>query len=281
MIDNILKNMDENIEQDALWDRWHIDNGQTSLVRPARRPRPISFDANPEPIEIDLATSALVVIDMQNDFLEPSGWFAKDRGQNVEPLKSVVDPINNLAAAFRENQTPVIHLNWGVRADAANLPANSIDKASGCGAQKGYGDEGQMGRILVHGDWGARSIDEIKISDQDYHISKHRLSGFQDNELDQILRRMGVTTLFFTGVNIDRCVFATLMDGCFQGYDAILVEDACQTTSPTYVSDAILYLVRLLYGFTTKTGPILEAISGLEARPGQPPIHQKPQGETS
>lgn len=275
MTEHVSQNTGQQVDRSALWDRWHAVDGRTSMVRPHRNMRAISFDANPEAVEVDLASSALVIIDMQNDFLDPKGWFAHTREQDVEPLRHVVGPINSLAAAFRENQTTIIHLNWGVRPDTANLPANSVDKASGCGAQTGYGDEIQMGRVLVQGNWGSKSIDAITVADTDFQVNKHRLSGFRDNELDQMLRRLGVTTLFFTGVNIDRCVFATLMDGCFQGYDAILVEDACQTTSPAYVSDAILFLVRLLYGFTAKTASILEAIRG--PNPTQP----IPKGETS
>ena len=114
--------------------------------------------------------------------------------------------------------------------------------------------------MLVEGSWGSASVPAVDRDHTDLTVFKHRLSGFQDNELDQILRRLGVTTVFYTGVNLDRCVFATLMDGCFQGYDAVLVEDAATTVSPAYVSDAILYLIRLLYGFTTKTQALLEAI---------------------
>lgn len=262
MIENVFTNTDEKTEHPVLWDRWHVSEGHMSLVRHSRPAQPVSFEASPEPIEINLASSALLIIDMQNDFLAQEGWFAADRGQDVEPLKRIVEPINTLSSAFREQQAPIIHLNWGVRADTANLPANTLDKSSACGTRTGYGDKSQRGRVLVEGDWGSQSIDAIDIADTDFQVSKHRLSGFRDNELDQILRRLGVTTLFFTGVNIDRCVFATLMDGCFQGYDAILVEDACQTTSPAYVRDGILYLVRLLYGFTAEAEHILKAING-------------------
>lgn len=267
MIENSFNNADNKIGRPKLWDRWHAVEERTSLVRHTNMPCPVSFEANPEPVEVNLASSALLVVDMQNDFLEQEGWFADVRGQNVEPLKSVLEPINSLSAAFRENESPVIHLNWGVRPDTANLPANTLDKANACGTKTGYGDAISKGRVLVAGDWGAQSIDAINIADTDFHVSKHRLSGFRDNELDQMLRRLGVTTLFFTGVNIDRCVFATLMDGCFQGYDAILVEDACQSTSPAYVTDAILYLVRLLYGFTAQAAHILEALNGQRQTP--------------
>ena len=117
----------------------------------------------------------------------------------------------------------------------ANLPANVLDKGSDCGARPGYGDQIPSGRVLVDGDWGAQSVASIDVDIRDISVGKTRLTGFSDNELDSILRRLGVTTLFFTGVNLDRCVFATLADGCFNGFDAVLVEDATTTVSPDYV----------------------------------------------
>ena len=117
------------------------------------------------------------------------------------------------------------------------------------------------GRVLIEGDWGASSVPAIEKAEQDLTVGKHRLTGFRDNALDQILRRLDVTTLFFTGVNLDRCVFATLADGCFNGFDAVLVEDATTTVSPPYVTDAVLYLIRLLYGFSAQSADILAAIS--------------------
>ena len=108
---------------------------------------------------------------------------------------------------------------------------------------------------------GAQSVASIDVDIRDISVGKTRLTGFSDNELDSILRRFGVTTLFFTGVNLDRCVFATLADGCFNGFDAVLVEDATTTVSPDYVVQAILYLIRLLYGFTAKSDDILAALS--------------------
>lgn len=242
-------------------DRWARDASGISLVRPSVEPRPIRFAAEPEPIEIDLARSALIIVDMQNDFLDANGWFAAIRNAEVAPLGGIIPRINALSSAFRGAGAPVIHLNWGIRADVANLPANVVDKGSSCGQIPGYGDTIGSGDVLVEGSWGSASVPAIDQADTDITVFKHRLSGFQDNELDQILRRLGITTVFYTGVNLDRCVFATLMDGCFQGYDAVLVEDATTTVSPGHVSDAILYLIRLLYGFTTKTQALLNAIA--------------------
>lgn len=244
-------------------DRWTAQQSGAvvSLLRPERLPRPISFAAEPKTVEADLARSALIIIDMQNDFLASEGWFAATRGADVAPLSNIIPRINALGAAFRGQGAPVIHINWAVRADGANLPANVLDKGSDCGAQPGYVDQIDSGRVLVAGDWGAQSVGAIDKGPNDIEVGKHRLTGFRDNALDQILRRLGVTTLFFTGVNLDRCVFATLADGCFNGFDAVLVEDATTTVSPPHVTDAILYLIRLLYGFTAQSADILAAIS--------------------
>lgn len=244
-------------------DRWVAPPGGTSvsLIRPARPSKPIGFDALPKPLDVDLSRSALLIIDMQNDFLATEGWFATIRGADVAPLHGIIGQINALSAAFRVSGTPVIHINWAVRSDGANLPANVLDKGSYCGAQPGYGDAIGSGRVLVAGDWGAQSVPAINRAPGDIDVRKHRLTGFRDNELDQILRRLDVTTLFFTGVNLDRCVFATLADGCFNGFDAVLVEDATTTVSPPHVTDAILYLIRILYGFTAQATDILTAIS--------------------
>lgn len=242
-------------------DRWASDGARVNLVRPEQPVRAVEISAEPQSLRLDLARTAVVVVDMQNDFLHPEGWFAADRGADVAPLAALAPGINALCDAARASDLPVIHLNWGVRADVANLPPNVLDKASRCGTARGYGDPGPHGPVLVAGSWGAASIEAIRTSPGDIHVSKHRLSGFRDNELDQILRRLGVTTLIFTGVNLDRCVFATMTDGCFQGFDGVIVEDLCGTPSPAYVGDAILYLTRLLYGFTTTSAALIPALS--------------------
>ena len=245
-------------------DRWTDKGPVISMIRPASDTCPLSFTAAPYPVEIDLVRSALVIVDMQNDFLHSEGWFSSIRGADVKPLAAIIRNINALSAQFRRHRADVIHLNWGVRADLANLPCNVVDKASHCGRDVAYGDELPNGPVLVAGSWGAQSVDEITDSVDDLHVAKHRLSGFCDNELDQILRRREIRTLFLTGVNVDRCVFATLIDATFQGYDVVLVEDASATTSPAYVSDAITYIVRLVYGFTALTQDLLDSINLLE-----------------
>ncbi len=251
-------------------DRWSLQGECISLVRRGTESNSITLSALPNKLCISLTQSVLIVIDMQNDFLDTEGWFASVRRADVAPLTDVIPRINAVSAAFRAAGVPIIHLNWGVRADLANLPANVLDKGSACGQIPGYGDSIASGKVLVQGSWGAESVPDIDKHAADICVYKHRLSGFRDNELEQILRRLNITTVFYAGINLDRCVFATLMDGCFHGFDAVLVEDATGTVSPSYVSDAITYLIRQLYGFTMTSADLLLALDS-----------DKHQGETT
>jgi ureidoacrylate peracid hydrolase len=246
----------------SLPDRWSLSpQGAADLSRPRPAPRLLCIEARPDPVIVDMTRSALVVIDMQNDFIDDAGWFAAMRGVNCAPLRAVVAPINALAAAFRAGGGRVLHVNTGLRADLANLPAGAVGRADDMGRRPGFGAPrgDDLGPVMQAGQWGAESHNAIHRAPGDITVLKHRYSGFRDNELDQLLRRLDVATLFFTGVNLDRCVFATLIDGAFQGFDPILVRDACETPSPDHARRTIIELVEMLYGFTTTSGAILAA----------------------
>ena len=232
-----------------------------SFVRPRQRPRIASLAATPQPVEIDLAATALLVIDMQNDFLHPDGWSAA-RGMNIAPVRAVIPAIERLTASVRHAGVPVIWINWGVRPDHANLSTSFVERARGAHGPS-YGDPSPSGRgrILVRDEWGAATIDELTVGPADLLVHKHRLSSFWDNELDSILRHRGVTTLLFSGINTDRCVFTSLQDANFLGYDCVMIEDACGTTSPDFVREAVLYLVRLTHGVVSTCDAVGAAVA--------------------
>jgi ureidoacrylate peracid hydrolase len=238
-----------------------------SFVRTRKKQRIVSVAATPQAVEIDLGAAALVIVDMQNDFLHRDGWFAS-RGVDAKPVAAVIPAVERLASAVRRAGLPVIWLNWGVRPDRANLPASFVAKARNMGGST-YAEPSPSGRgrILVRDEWGAATIDELMVDSTDLLVHKHRLSGFWDNELDSVLRRCGITTPLFAGINIDRCVFSTLQDANFLGYDCVLVEDACATVSPDFVRDAVLYLVRLLHGVVATSDAILLAIGKPDPAP--------------
>ncbi len=249
---------------------WTLSKGRTSLVRTAPRPRPVVLDATGDAVEFDLARSALVVIDMQNDFCHPRGWFGQ-RGISVAPMRKPIPVLQRLLPAWREAGAPVIWLNWGIRADRLNLPAAIQFKGKRSADAVGYAERSpeDRGRSLVRGDWGAQVVDELDVLAADITVHKHRLSGFWDNELDSVLRGMDIRTLFFTGVNTDRCVFSSLQDAGFLGYDCILLADACNTPSPAYVTRAIHTLVKQVHGFVARTPELLEALSSSQPRKGK------------
>lgn len=242
--------------------RWQVGAGVVSTLRPNPPPRPVIVDARPAAVEFDLARAALVVVDMQNDFCHPDGWFAR-KGVDVAPLRVPIAAINALTGPMREASAPVVWVNWGVRADAANLPASTLFRGKRTVDAAGYGEVYDAARegALVRGSWGAATFDGLDVKPDDIEVCKHRFSGFPDSELDSVLRNLGATTLLFAGINIDRCVFATLTDASAHGYDCVLVRDACATPSPQTVAESAAWLVELLYGFVATTPAVLQALS--------------------
>lgn len=250
---------------------WQLKDGSLSLVRAVPAPRPLRLPAQPQALEIDMARTALVVVDMQNDFCHPEGWFGQ-KGLDTEAARRPIPVLQSLLPAWRRAGSPLIWLNWGIRADRRNLGPTVHFKGKRSAEGVGYGECSPIdhGPSLVQGSWGAALVDELAAEPGDILVHKHRLSGFWDSELDSILRNAGITTLLFAGINTDRCVFSTLQDAAFLGYDCVLLEDACSTSSPDYVTDGVLYLVRLLHGFTATAADLGAALADLPDLPSNP-----------
>ena len=244
---------------------WTVQADHVSFVRPQVRAKSVRLDAQPQCIEIDVVRTVLIVVDMQNDFCHPKGWFGQ-KGLSLRALQHPVAPLNALLGPWREAGGKVLWLNWGVRTDRRNLSPNIQFKAKKTPDGVGYAEHSpeDHGPSLVPGTWGAAVIDALLVLPQDMVVFKHRLSGFWDTELDSVLRLQGATTLLFAGVNTDRCVFSTLQDATFLGYDCVLLEDVCSTVSPSYVSRAILYVVQQMHGFVSNTTTLLEGLAQLK-----------------
>ena len=244
---------------------WVLSDRGVNLVRKAKSTVSVRFDAQPQAIEIDIARSALIVVDMQNDFCHPLGWFGQ-KGIGTKPMRKPIATITKLLDAWRPAGGAVVWLNWGVRPDCLNLSPTVQFKGKQAVDGVGYAERSPQDRGLsvVPGEWGARVVDELPIAPHDITVFKHRLSGFWDNELDSILRQQGITTLLFAGVNTDRCVFSTLQDAGFLGYDCVLLSDACSTPSPAYVTKAVHFIVQKLHGFVATTTELLPALVDLK-----------------
>lgn len=242
---------------------WHANDDEVVLARAVRPPRPCRVDALPSAIVLDLERTAIVVVDMQNDFCHPGGWLASI-GVDITPARRPIPVLADALPVLRQAGVPVVWLNWGARPDRANLPPNVIHVYDPMGTGVGIGSTVPTGApVLELGSWGAAVVDELVADPSDVWVHKHRMSGFWDTDLESVLRNLDVTTLLFAGVNADQCVLATLIDASCSGYDVVMLEDACATTSPPYCWDATVYNVRQCFGFTADLAAIATAASSV------------------
>lgn len=244
--------------------QWRVSQHAADLVRPPLAARRLAFDAEPQSLAIDLARTAVIVVDMQNDFCHPDGWLAHI-GVDVEPARKPIAPLQELVPALRDAGVPVIWLNWGNRPDRLNLSPSLIHVYKPSGEGVGLGDPlpGKGAPVLEKDSWAAAVVDELVIEPKDIQVDKFRMSGFWDTSLDSILRNLGVHTLLFAGVNADQCVMCTLQDANFLGYDCVMVEDCTATTSPEYCMAATVYNVKQIFGFVADSRSILAGLEKL------------------
>ncbi|NEE04467.1 cysteine hydrolase family protein [Phytoactinopolyspora halotolerans] len=226
-------------------------------------PRPLRFEAQPQRLTVDLARTAIVVIDMQNDFCHPDGWLS-GIGVDISGARTPIPVLEKLLPHLRAQEVPVVWLNWGNRPDQANLPpgVRHVYDSDGTGGGIGSTSGPSGSPVLQARAWAAAVVDELVAGPSDIGVDKYRMSGFVDTPLDSILRNLRVDTLLFAGVNADQCVLATLMDAANLGYDVVMVSDAVGTTSPQYCMDATVYNVRQCFGFTTTSADLLSALAG-------------------
>jgi nicotinamidase-related amidase len=243
--------------------RWLVSETRADLVRQAVPPRPMTVQADGKLVTLDLARTAIIIVDMQNDFCHPDGWLAHC-GVDVAAVRAPIAPLRALLPVLRHHDVPVIWLNWGNRPDRLNLSPALLHVYKPSGAGVGLGDPlpGSGAKVLERGSWSAAIVDELAAAAPDIHVAKYRMSGFQDTELDSIVRNLDVATLMFAGVNADQCVLCTLQDANFRGYDCLLLADCVATTSPDYCLAATIYNVRQCFGFVTRSEQIIANLAG-------------------
>ncbi|WP_443079723.1 cysteine hydrolase family protein [Streptomyces sp. NBC_01717] len=243
---------------------WRASADEVDLCRLVLPAQPVTVPAKPQRLRLDLARTALVVVDMQNDFCAPEGWLASI-GLDVSGAESLAAAIAGMLPPLRDAGVPVIWLNWGSRPDRVNIPPNVLHAYDLAGTGGGIGSvlPGADTPVLQEGSWGAAVVDDLRPVDGDIHVTKHRMSGFFDTPLDSILRNLRVDTLLFTGVNADQCVLATLTDAACLGYDTVLLEDGVATTSPDFCLQATLYNVERCFGFVTRGDSLVSALADL------------------
>lgn len=240
---------------------WQVSSDRVELQRIRKKPNLVTLSTAPRKITFDLQHTAIIVIDMQNDFCSKGGWLDYI-GVETQLLHNPIDKLNTLLPELRKAMVPVIWVNWGNREDRLNLSPSVLHVYNATGEGVGIGEPlpNNGSHVLEKGSWGASLVDELHVEASDIHVDKFRMSGFWDTPLDSILRNLAVDTVLFTGVNVDQCVMATLQDAVCLGYDGILLEDCSATTSPAYCTEATLYNVKKCYGFVAESSDLLEAL---------------------
>ena len=239
---------------------WRVSAEMADLVRAQSAPRPVTVAARPKRVTFDLARTAVLVVDMQNDFCHPEGWLASI-GVDVAPARRPIAPLALLLPVLRGAGVPVVWVNWGTRPDRLNLSPALRHVYDPEGRGRGVGDPLPRGRVLQAGSWSAQVVDELAPAPGDVRVDKHRMSGFWDTPLDSILRNSGAATLLFAGVNLDQCVLHTLADANFLGYDTLLLEDCAATTNPQYCRDATILNIHQIFGFSLSSPDLIGAIA--------------------
>jgi nicotinamidase-related amidase len=240
---------------------WQLSRDAVDLRRPDVRSVPLRIDAQPQDLTLDLGRTAVLVVDMQNDFCHPDGWLS-GIGVDISGARAPIQALEKLLPEMRARDVPVVWVNWGNRPDQANLPPGVRHVYDPAGEGTGIGStSGPSGSpVLQAGAWAAAVVDELTPEPADVRVDKYRMSGFVDTALDSILRNLRVDTLLFAGVNADQCVLATLMDAANLGYDVVMLEDAVGTTSPSFCMEATVYNVRQCFGFTATSDAVLTSL---------------------
>jgi nicotinamidase-related amidase len=219
----------------------------------------MSIPAEPFEYSCPREKLALVVIDMQRDFVEEGG-FGAALGNDVKRLRPIIPAVAGIIAAFRRMGLLVIHTREGHRADLSDCPA--AKRTRGHSALR-IGDEGPMGRILVLGEPGNEIIPELAPIDGEVVIDKPGKGAFFATNLQDVLSERGITHLAIAGVTTEVCVQTTMREANDRGYSCLLLEDCTESYFPEF-KKATLEMVKAQGGIVGWTTPSKRLIQELE-----------------
>jgi nicotinamidase-related amidase len=216
--------------------------------------------ATPFNFRFDVAHTALIMIDMQRDFIEDGG-FGAALGNDVSLLRAIIPTARQLLALCREHGIRVIHTKEAHRPDLSDCPPSKLRRG---GALK-IGDAGPMGRILVDGEPGSDFIPELAPLPGETVIAKPGKGAFYATQLNPMLKASGITHLLFAGVTTEVCVQTSMREANDRGYECLLIEDATESYFPEY-KKATVEMLRAQGGIIGCTAPLLQLTAALSQR---------------
>lgn len=241
-----------------------------------------TLDGRPQPIEVPLAKTAVLVVDMQNDYGSAGGLFERN-GIDISGIRELIAPIARVLTSARRAGVPVVYTKAALRPDLSDLPEPGSplrDRwlAYGAGTPV-QAPDGRPSRVLIRDTWNTDVVDELKPEPGDIEVYKHGYSAFHETELDAVLKQRGIKYLIVTGCTTSVCVESTIRDAHSRDYYCILLEDC--TAEPIgrsatgYIGvpggtnrgsnyEATLVLIQTIFGWVSNSE---SAIGALTAEP--------------
>lgn len=235
---------------------------------------PLVVNARPAPVSLTSGHTAVVVVDMQNDFAARGGMFDR-AGIDITGIEAIVEPTKRVLAAAREADMHIVYLKMGFRPDlrdagSPNSPTWLKHLPLDAGTEVTAPD-GSSSRILIRDTWNTDIIDALRPEADDLVLYKHRYSGFYDTELDSQLRNRSVESLVFVGATTSVCVESTVRDAMFRDYHCLVLDDC---TAEPIASDAArsnhvasLTVLELLFASVTDSATLIEAVTSWKGAP--------------
>ena len=252
---------------------------------PELRSEFVMLNARPQPIQLRISETAVIVVDMQNDFAVKGGMWDR-AGIDLSGFRAIIGPTATVLASARSAGVPVVYIQWALRPDLSDLyrPGSPLRErwlAYGVG-QPSRSPDGRAGRMGIRDTWNTDIIEELKPEPDDIVVHKHHYSAFHETELDAVLRGLGVKCLIVTGGSTSVCVESTIRDAHSRDYACVLLEDC--TAEPIgqdakgYIGvprngktdggtnyEATLVLVQTLFGWVSNSESVVKAFDVKQA----------------
>jgi nicotinamidase-related amidase len=224
----------------------------------------IAIEADPTPFLFEPSTTALLVIDMQRDFVEPGG-FGETLGNDVRQLRAVIEPLRRTLAATRAAGVTVIHTREGHLPDLSDCPPAKLNRGR---PSMRIGDPGPGGRILIRGEHGHGIIDELAPVDDELVIDKPGKGAFYRTALGEVLTAAGITSLVVTGVTTEVCVHTTVREANDRGYECLVLSDCVGSYFPEFQAAGLAMIAAQggIFGWVAPSPAYVSAISALATR---------------
>jgi nicotinamidase-related amidase len=229
----------------------------------------LTVPAQPVPVELDPARTALLVIDMQRDFLLPGG-FGESLGNDVGLLQRVVAPVQQVLAACRRAGLLVVHTREGHLPDLSDCPPAKLRRGA---PRRRIGDPGPLGRILVRGEFGHDVVDELAPLPGEHVLDKPGKGAFHTTDLHERLQAAGIQTLLVTGVTTEVCVHTTVREANDRGYECVVLADCTGSYDPEFhrVGLAMITAQGGLFGWVSDAAAVVTALAQTST---VPPLRQ-------